>query len=49
MKKSLSDYTEAEFLRFMQEIRTANKNAADDVLDPLLDHFLQHHGASRWN
>jgi len=39
MKKSLSDYTEAEFLRFMQEIRTANKNASDDVLDPLLDHF----------
>jgi len=39
MKKNLSDYTEAEFLRFMQEIRTANKNASDDVLDPLLDLF----------
>jgi hypothetical protein len=39
MKKNLSDYTEAEFLRFMQEIRTANKSASDDVLEPLLDLF----------
>ncbi|AVX91071.1 MULTISPECIES: bacteriocin immunity protein [Pseudomonas] len=39
MKKNLSEYTEAEFLRFMQEIRTANKSTSDDVLDPLLDHF----------
>lgn len=38
-KNSISEYTEAEFLRFMQEIRTANKNASDDVLDPMLDHF----------
>lgn len=38
-KNSISEYTEAEFLRFMQEIRTANKNASDDVLDPMSDHF----------
>ena len=39
MKSRLSDYTEAEFLSFLQEIRAANKNAPDEVLDPLLSHF----------
>ncbi|MBK5527596.1 bacteriocin immunity protein [Pseudomonas sp. TH08] len=39
MKSRLSDYTEAEFLSFLQEIRAANKNASDEVLDPLLSHF----------
>ncbi len=39
MKKSISEYTEAEFVSFMQEIFTANKGAPDEVLDPLLDEF----------
>ncbi len=39
MKSRLSDYTEAEFLSFLQEIRAANKNAPDEILDPLLSHF----------
>lgn len=41
MKKSISDYTEAEFIRFMQEIRGANKNASDEVLGELLEKFRQ--------
>ena len=39
MKKSISEYTEAEFVNLMQEILTANKSAPDEVLDPLLDEF----------
>lgn len=39
MKTKFSDYTEAEFLRFMQEIRAANKSAGDEILDPLLIRF----------
>jgi biotin synthase-related radical SAM superfamily protein len=39
MKTNFSDYTEAEFISFMQEIRAANKGAPDEVLDPLLSHF----------
>lgn len=39
MKTKFSDYTEAEFLRFMQEIRAANKSAGDEILDPLLTQF----------
>lgn len=39
MKTNLSDYTEAEFLLFMQEIRAANKSAGDEILDPLLTRF----------
>lgn len=38
-KNSISEYTETEFLLLMQEIRTANRQTSDDVLDPLLDHF----------
>jgi hypothetical protein len=41
MKKSISDYTESEFIRFMQEIRTANKSASDEVLGELLEQFRQ--------
>ncbi len=41
MTKSISDYTEAEFIRFMQEIREANKNASDEVLGELLEKFRQ--------
>ncbi|MEB0047999.1 MULTISPECIES: bacteriocin immunity protein [unclassified Pseudomonas] len=33
----MSEYTEAEFVSFMQEIFTANKGSPDEVLDPLLD------------
>ena len=39
MKKSISEYTEAEFVNLMQEILTANKSAPDEVLDPMLDEF----------
>jgi hypothetical protein len=41
MQKSISDYTESEFIRFMQEIRTANKSASDEVLGELLEQFRQ--------
>lgn len=35
-----SDFTEAQFIDFMQKIFTANKNRApDEVLDELLDQF----------
>ncbi|MDD2050382.1 bacteriocin immunity protein [Pseudomonas putida] len=39
MKNHFSDYTEAEFIQFMREIREANKHASDEVLDPLLEEF----------
>jgi hypothetical protein len=39
IKSSLSDYTEAEFLSFLLELRVANKSVADEGLDPLLNHF----------
>ncbi|OLF54502.1 bacteriocin immunity protein [Pseudomonas chlororaphis] len=40
MGNSISDYTEAEFIRFMQEVFTANGNGTpDEVLDDLLDKF----------
>ncbi|WP_016702869.1 bacteriocin immunity protein [Pseudomonas chlororaphis] len=40
MEKSIPDYTEAEFIRFMQEVFTANGNSTpDEVLDDLLDEF----------
>ncbi|WP_313087370.1 bacteriocin immunity protein [Stutzerimonas nitrititolerans] len=39
MKKSLSDYTEAQFIQFLQEIRAANKSASDEVLGELLEQF----------
>ncbi|MEJ5060372.1 MULTISPECIES: bacteriocin immunity protein [unclassified Pseudomonas] len=41
MNKSISDYTEAEFVRFMQEIRAANESASDEVLGKLLEQFRQ--------
>ena len=41
MKPHFSDYTEAEFLRFLQEIRAANKHASDEILDPLLARFCE--------
>jgi hypothetical protein len=39
VQKTFSDYTEAEFMSFMQELFAANKGAPDEVLDPLLDEF----------
>jgi hypothetical protein len=42
MKKSISDYTEAQFIRFMQEIFTANSNGTpDEILGELLDQFCE--------
>lgn len=41
MEKRMSEYTEAEFISFLQEIFTANKNAPDEVLDPMLDTLEQ--------
>lgn len=41
MEKRISEYTEAEFISFLQEIFTANKNAPDEVLDPMLDTLEQ--------
>lgn len=41
MKNYFSDYTEAEFIQLMQKIRAANKNAPDEILDPLLKQFCE--------
>lgn len=41
MKGYFSDYTEAEFIQFMRDIREANKHASDEALDPLLQQFCQ--------
>jgi len=38
-KEKLSDYTEAEFLDFLNEIDRANDDEPDAVLAPLLLHF----------
>ncbi|MGY2291873.1 bacteriocin immunity protein [Pseudomonas sp. SDO528_S397] len=39
MKTQFSDFTEAQFIRFMQSIRAANREASDEVLDLLLSQF----------
>lgn len=39
MKKNISDYTEAQFISFVKEIRAANKSASDEVLGELLEQF----------
>nr|WP_298145534.1 bacteriocin immunity protein [uncultured Pseudomonas sp.] len=41
MKDKFSDYTEAEFIQFMEEIFKENQAATDDQLDPLLEHFAK--------
>ncbi|ECP4512624.1 bacteriocin immunity protein [Salmonella enterica] len=41
LKKSISDYTEAEFIEFMKEIDKENVAETDDKLDLLLNHFEQ--------
>lgn len=39
LKKSISDYTETEFLELMNEIYKENTAETDDKSDILLDHF----------
>ncbi|PWB35954.1 bacteriocin immunity protein [Pseudomonas sp. SDI] len=40
MEKSISDYTEAQFIHFVEELFAANDNgASDEVLGDLLDQF----------
>ncbi|MBD8098210.1 bacteriocin immunity protein [Pseudomonas fluorescens] len=39
LKSSISEYTEAEFLEFMEEIFKENIAKTDDQLDILLEHF----------
>ncbi|WP_192985459.1 bacteriocin immunity protein [Pseudomonas sp. EggHat1] len=42
MKRKFADFTEAQFVDFMQQIFTANKNGTpDEILDELLDQFRQ--------
>lgn len=42
MKKSIADYTEFQFARFVQEIFTANSNGtSDETLNKLLDKFCE--------
>lgn len=41
MKMSIADYTKAQFIRFMEEIREANRSAPDEVLGELLDRFCE--------
>ncbi|BBH47957.1 bacteriocin immunity protein [Pseudomonas sp. KU43P] len=39
MKNNYSDYTESEFIEFLQEIYRANAEEPDEILAPLLSHF----------
>ncbi|MFK0313573.1 bacteriocin immunity protein [Pseudomonas sp. NPDC090233] len=39
-KLKLSDYSEQEFLEFLYEIDRANDDEPDEVLFPLLTHFI---------
>ncbi|WP_272581399.1 bacteriocin immunity protein [Providencia sp. PROV266] len=39
LKNSISDYTESEFIDFMNEIYRENASETDDKLDVLLNHF----------
>ncbi|WP_030128063.1 bacteriocin immunity protein [Pseudomonas sp. QTF5] len=41
MQSRFSDYAEEEFIQLMQEIRAANKNVPDEILDPLLKQFCK--------
>ncbi len=38
-KQKFEEYTESEFLDFLQEIYRANEDQPDHILDPLLMHF----------
>ena len=39
MKSSIADYTEEDFLQFVEDIFKENVSDTDDVLDELLEHF----------
>jgi len=39
MKSSIADYTEEDFLQFVEDIFKENVSETDDVLDELLEHF----------
>ncbi|QOF83751.1 MULTISPECIES: bacteriocin immunity protein [unclassified Pseudomonas] len=39
--KRITDYTEDEFIRLVDEIRAANKSASDGVLGELLENFCE--------
>jgi len=39
LKNNYSDYTESEFIEFLQEIYRANAEEPDEILAPLLRHF----------
>jgi len=41
MNKSITDYTEQQFVQFVEEIRKANKSAPGDVLGELLEQFCE--------
>lgn len=41
MKESISEYTEAQFVQFMEEIFKENEADTDDKLDFLLDKFRE--------
>ncbi|PKH84428.1 bacteriocin immunity protein [Pseudomonas sp. Choline-02u-1] len=41
MKNSITDFTEAEFIGYMEELLVANKTVSDDVLDDLLERFCK--------
>ncbi|WP_447748516.1 bacteriocin immunity protein [Pseudomonas nicosulfuronedens] len=41
MKSNIAEFTEAEFVSFLEEILVENKAPTDDVLDVLLDQFCE--------
>lgn len=41
MKTDITDYTEDEFISFIQKLLAENRVATDDVLDVLLDQFYE--------
>ncbi|MBD9678728.1 bacteriocin immunity protein [Pseudomonas sp. PDM18] len=41
MKNKITDFTEAEFVSFIEKILVENKSPTDDVLDVLLDQFCE--------
>ncbi|WP_192985456.1 bacteriocin immunity protein [Pseudomonas sp. EggHat1] len=41
MSKSITDYTEQQFIQFVEDIRKANNNASDSALGELLERFCE--------
>ncbi|HEK1686703.1 TPA: bacteriocin immunity protein [Pseudomonas putida] len=39
LKEALNEYTEQEFLEFLEEIERANEHEPEEVLSHLLEHF----------